>query len=479
MNKKIVFTIAMCVPAVMLHATNMADSLDCQVTSSEQQALLPLEPTYLEYVTEAANWGSNWFLDVKGGASVFLGNPLGCSDLFGRMEPVLQVGLGKWFMPAVGGRVVYQGFEFKDAKIQTQKYNNVHADLMYNLTNRYGRDENILSRWDIIPYLGAGIIQQKGSGRKPFAMHYGVMGRYRVCKRLHIAAELGGMTTFREFDGMGAGNKFGDNMLNLSLGVTYTIGRAGWKKVVDAKPYMQQNSWLTDYVNALHEKNTQLARRSQEDKIALAEYRKILEIEGLLTKYQDRLPKLNKPKSLYPRNDYSGLNSLRERLANRKWDGNPNYIKADTVDMKQVLAANGMATTDTLRAPALPAGYATWNDYLNDITAGKVGIGAPVYFFFQLGKDILTDSSQLINLDELVRIAQTYNLKVKVSGAADSATGTATINDGLSRQRADYLAKMMQDRGIAAERIHKVYEGGINTFTPIEANRNSCVVLTL
>lgn len=479
MIKKIIFTIAMGVPAMMLHAGNMADSLDCQVTFSEEQALMPLEPTYLENVTEAANWGSNWFLDVKGGASVFLGNPLGCSDLFGRMEPVLQVGLGKWFTPAVGGRVVYQGFEFKDANIQTQKYNNVHADLMYNLTNRYGRDENGLSRWDVIPYMGAGIIQQKGSGRKPFAMHYGVMGRFRVCKRLHIAAELGGMTTFRDFDGMGAGNKFGDNMLNLSLGVTYTIGRAGWKKVVDAKPYMQQNSWLTDYVNALHEKNTQLARRSQEDKIALAEYRKILEIEGLLTKYQDRLPKSNKPKSLYPRNDYSGLNSLRARLANRKWDGNPNHIKADTVDMKQVLAANGMAKTDTLRAPALPTGYATWNDYLNDITAGKVGIGAPVYFFFQLGKDILTDSSQLINLDELVRIALTYNLKVKVSGAADSATGNATINDGLSRQRADYLAKMMQDRGIAAERIHKVYEGGINTFTPIEANRNSCVVLTL
>ena len=467
------------VPAVMLHAGNMADSLECQVMFSEEEALMPLEPTYLENVTTGSNWSSNWFVDVKGGASAFLGRPLGCSDLFGRIKPVLQVGFGKWFTPAVGTRVVYQGFEIKDSNIETQKYNNVHADLMYNLTNRYGRDENGLSRWDVIPYVGAGIIHQKESGRKPFALHYGVMGRYRICKRLHIAAELGGMTTFRDFDGMGATNKFGDNMLNLSIGFTYTIGRVGWKKVVDVKPYMQQNVWLTDYINTLHEQNAQLARRSQDDQIALAEYRKILEIEGLLSKYRDRLPKSSEQKSLYPRNDYSGLNSLRARLANRKWDGNPNHAKTDTVDMMHLLAVNGMATSDSLGTPTLPSSYANWNDYLNDITAGKVGIGAPVYFFFQLGKDVLTDSSQLINLDELVRIAQTYNLKVKVSGAADSATGNATINDGLSRQRADYLAKFMRDRGIPADRIRTVYEGGIDKFTPVQANRNSCIVLTL
>ena len=283
MIKKIIFTIAMGVPAVMLHAESVADSLECQVKFSEEQVMMPLEPTYLEHVNTGANWSSNWFVDVKGGVSAFLGRPLGCSDLFGRIKPVLQVGLGKWITPGVGTRVVYQGLEFKDSNIETLRYNNVHADLMYNVTNGYGRDENGLSRWDVIPYVGAGIIQQKESGRKPFALHYGVMGRYRVCKRLHIAAELGGMTTFRDFDGMGETNKFGDNMLNLSIGFTYTIGRVGWKKVVDAKPYMQQYVWLTDYINTLHEQNTQLARQSQDDQIALAEYRKILEIEGLLS----------------------------------------------------------------------------------------------------------------------------------------------------------------------------------------------------
>lgn len=36
--------------------------------------------------------------------------------------------------------------------------------------------------------------------------------------------------------------------------------------------------------------------------------------------------KCDKMKSLYPKNDYSGLNSLRARLANRGWDGNPNTM---------------------------------------------------------------------------------------------------------------------------------------------------------
>ena len=59
-------------------------------------------------VSEAANWGINWFIEVKGGASAFLGSPIGCRDVFDRVKPALQVGLGKWFTPAIGGRIGFQ-----------------------------------------------------------------------------------------------------------------------------------------------------------------------------------------------------------------------------------------------------------------------------------------------------------------------------------------------------------------------------------
>jgi hypothetical protein len=35
-----------------------------------------------------------WFINVAGGGSAFIGTPKGCEDLFGRVQPTLQVSLG-------------------------------------------------------------------------------------------------------------------------------------------------------------------------------------------------------------------------------------------------------------------------------------------------------------------------------------------------------------------------------------------------
>ena len=46
------------------------------------------------------------------------------------------------------------------------------------------------------------------------------------------------------------------------------------------------------------------------------------------------------------------------------------------------------------------------------IQAGNY-IGSPVYFFFNLNTAHLTDASQMLNLDELARVAKKYGLSVK------------------------------------------------------------------
>lgn len=89
----------------------------------------------------------------------------------------------------------------------------------------------------------------------------------------------------------------------------------------------------------------------------------------------------------------------------------------------------------------------------------------------------MTDPSQLVNLDELVRVATKYGLTVKVTGAADSATGTVGINDALSVSRADYIASELNKRGLPSDRITKTGEGGISDYVPTEANRHSKVEL--
>ena len=88
----------------------------------EYTELQSLQPTYLTNITESSNFGSNWFLELKGGMSAFLGSPIGCGDMFDRMKPVIQVGLGKWFTPSVGGRIGFQGLQLNNAKFVTMKY---------------------------------------------------------------------------------------------------------------------------------------------------------------------------------------------------------------------------------------------------------------------------------------------------------------------------------------------------------------------
>lgn len=119
------------------------------------------------------------------------------------------------------------------------------------------------------------------------------------------------------------------------------------------------------------------------------------------------------------------------------------------------------------------------HDYLTLIQSGDICLGAPIYFFFNLGTANLVNTSQLINLDEVARIAGKYGLSVRIIGAADSATGTTTINNGLSQARANYIATELQKRGMSTGNITIVSEGGIDEYSPNEANRHTRIMLYL
>ena len=485
MKKKIVIMSMLCLAltAPASGQSNEVDSSYMEPVVTSDVMLQSLQPTYLRNVSEGSGWDRNWFLEVKGGTSAFLGSPVGCGDLFDRLTPALQVGVGKWFTPAVGGRIEFQGCQFKNAEFSTMKYQFIHADFMYNLTAFIRQNELGLSRWDVIPFLGIGMVHNSdwSSGNRsgtnhPFAFAYGLEARYRITNRLHMLAELSGMTTMKNFDAIGSSSRFGDNMLTLSAGLSVTIGKVGHKRIIDAKPYMSQNEWLLDYANGLSSRNRYLTKRVHEDEQCMAEYRKILEIEGLLDLYKDRLTDKGhtKIKSLYPKNDYSGLNSLRARLANRGWDGNPNTMP------RAMQKRNGMEDTDDIYSldSLFNNSGVTDNAYLSAMLNGQEYIGAPIYFFFHLGTDVLTEKNQVINLDEIARVANKHGLQVKVIGAADSATGTESINDNLSRQRAEYIRHLLLDRGVDDSRVYTIYAGGIDKYSPAEANRNTCVVLS-
>ena len=83
-----------------------------------------------EGVIVSSPWTDNWFVSASAGANAFIGKPLGCDDLFGRIQPTFTVALGKWFTPSVGARLAYNGFAIKDC---LQKYN-----FTLTITNKCG-----------------------------------------------------------------------------------------------------------------------------------------------------------------------------------------------------------------------------------------------------------------------------------------------------------------------------------------------------
>lgn len=456
---------ALCVCG-QLHANaeTIDDGTDDWVPSGINEDMLrQIEPTYLKEVTVPSAWSSNWFVGMSGGISTFVGKPHGKGNLFDRMKPSMAIEAGKWFTPEIGGRFSFQGFQFKDASKNVRDYNMVHADFLWNVTNSFAKDHATTQRWGFIPYAGCGIIHNEDNGKSPFVINYGVIGQYHLTKRLAVNMELGGATTFRDYDGVGASNKFGDNLFTLSAGLTFNIGKVGWKKVVDATPYINQNKWLADYTNDLLVRNQKLSKAHAEDANVIAEMRKILEIEGLLKAYANRLT-YNADSTehrCYPKNDYSGLNSLRARLAHKDWNGKgkPN---ADGRSIEYRFSASDSVI---------------WNKYISEMTDGNKCIGSPVLFFFKIETSQLVDTSQMANLDELARIAKDYHLKVSVVGAADSATGTDEINNPLSKSRAEFITQQLILRGVDKSMIFSKSKGGIDKYSPVAANRHTAVRL--
>ena len=434
-------------------------------------------PSYLDGVLVASPWTANWFVGVSGGASAFLGNPLGCEDLFGRLQPSWAVNVGKWFTPHIGSRIGWQGGKFKDGALDTRNFHHYHADLLWSVLGEQRKD-GTPAEWSLVPYVGVGLLHHKGNGQKQFSLSYGIQGRYRITGRLAATLELGGCTTFREFDGYGKIGKWGDRFLTLSAGLSVTIGKTGWKRVVDARPYVCRNEWLVRRSEALAGANRRYASRHEKDGRIIRELRKILELEGLLDKYGWAADSLYNYDTGNPGNDYSGLNSLMARLRNRHWNGmDPLTSPTDTLRTK--------GDTDTLHShdikglydsTAMANAHKQADARLAKYTAsGHIGI--PIYFFFELGTTKLTEPAQGINLDALARVITGHGLYVTVTGAADSMTGTVEINDRLGMARAEYIAWELVRRGVAPDRIEKADIGGISDYTPLEGNRHTQVRL--
>ncbi len=387
-----------------------------------EESLVPerLSPVYMDYV-KADDWRGNWWIGAQGGAAFFIGNPIGCGDLFDRSMMNFNLSVGKWITPQVGLRVNFQGLKFKDCELQKQNYFALHADFMFNLATLFRSPENTNPRWDFSPYFGIGIAKGARLSHKdcpckacngsnwPFLFAYGIQARYRISERVHVTGEIGNFTTMADFDAYGVRRHLSDNMLSVSAGLSVTIGKVGWKRAIDARPYIEQNDYLIDLCQNLEDIANNVEEEQKEQ------------------------------------GSYGGLEALKARLI-EKHDRELEQLRAD---------------------------QQRYNDSIRAARAYNI----PIYFFFKKGTAQLTDRSQLVNLDGLVKVAKEHHLTLRIDGAADAATGTAKINRSLSAKRARYLAKQLKKRGIDVKNIKGVSLGGIRQHKRIQEDRYAKVAI--
>ena len=230
--------------------------------------------------------------------------------------------------------------------------------------------------------------------------------------------------------------------------------------MVDAKPYMSQNDVLINYVGQLKDTNDLLIRQHGKDQDALAEMKKILEIEGLLDKYSLMRDEGKAHSKAYPKNDYSGLNSLRARIRNRSWNGDKDSFVPVVKD--EFDDAGDKAIKEVIEEEA---------------RQGKQAVGAPIFFFFKINTSKLTEESQVVNIKEIAKVAKKHKLYCKIIGAADNQTGSPQKNEMLSAQRADYITKQLTAYGVPEDHISTQMVGGIDKYEPTQANRHTRVIL--
>ncbi len=105
-----------------------------------------------------------------------------------------------------------------------------------------------------------------------------------------------------------------------------------------------------------------------------------------------------------------------------------------------------------------------------------VSVNAPRAVFFKINSSTISPQGML-NIEFLTNVLKNNpDMKVKVTGYADSQIGSAPYNQSLSERRAAAVVDAMVNRfGIDRSRISSEGDGGVNTYNPYYLNRQAYI----
>lgn len=214
------------------------------------------------------SFGSNWFISVGGGVDVTIDGIRHGGKWDGGVTPTFDASVGKWFSPVFGARLGYEGFALKAAGEKNSNHL-VHGDILLNASNLFGGYKQTRV-YNIIPYLQAGIMASKTLGRE-FEMGAGLLSNFRICDHWAINIDC----RYSHFRGEQIGCDGQSGLFTASVGVTWNIGKATWKRAHDLddayaalksanEALEAANKGLTDDKDALSKKNAKLQKEIDE-----------------------------------------------------------------------------------------------------------------------------------------------------------------------------------------------------------------------
>jgi hypothetical protein len=158
---------------------------------------------------ETNQFGDNWFIGVGGGINILLNEGDVAENI--KISPSIDANLGKWFTPAVGMRVGYQGVFTQwmsdspsllgtsmdtDDNMYPQKmgYMYVHGDFLWNISNALGGYKETRF-WNFVPYVHTGYFRSYGMDNVTYsnnelALGAGLLHNLRLADRLDLIIDM-------------------------------------------------------------------------------------------------------------------------------------------------------------------------------------------------------------------------------------------------------------------------------------------------
>ena len=155
---------------------------------------------------ETNRFGDNWFIGAGGGINILLNEGY---DI--RISPSIDANFGKWFTPAVGMRIGYQGFQtgaWSDQAtalaptLDTEQgqyltklgYMYFHGDFLWNMSDALGGYKETRF-WNLVPYAHAGFFRTYGLDNSDYvnnelALGVGLLHNLRLIERLNLIIDM-------------------------------------------------------------------------------------------------------------------------------------------------------------------------------------------------------------------------------------------------------------------------------------------------